>query len=236
MAAPTIRVLRPGAGPQLVCLPFAAAAGHAFAPLGRHLGPGWQVLTVDPPGHGPNREPLVSDFEELLAFYRVTLAPVLREPFVLFGHSLGGLVAYRLTRELVAAGRAPAALVLSAVTPPGWPREALSRVPDAELVGHLLSLGGTDDHLLLHADFVSYVLPVMRADLRAVETFSAPDVHPLDLRTLLLAGSSDPEATGRAMARWRRFLPLAELMTIPGGHMFVVSCAAEVAAAVGCLL
>ncbi len=231
-----IRVLRPGAAAQLVCLPFAAAAGHAFAPLARLLGPGWEVLSVDPPGHGPNRAPLVSDFEQLLAFYRVTLAPVLREPFVLLGHSLGALVAYRLTRELAAGDRAPAALVLSAVTPPGWPRAELSREPEAALVDHLRSLGGTDDDLLRHADFVSYILPVLRADLRAVETFSVPDADPLEQRTLLLAGSSDPQAPAHAMARWRRLLPPAELVTIPGGHMFVVSCAAEVAAAVERLL
>jgi surfactin synthase thioesterase subunit len=69
---------------------------------------GWQVHLPDAPGRGPRDErPALHDTDALVDHYLHTLGDTLTGPFAFFGHSLGAVVAYELTRRLVDEGRTP---------------------------------------------------------------------------------------------------------------------------------
>ncbi|MFI5998267.1 thioesterase II family protein [Streptomyces sp. NPDC051362] len=69
---------------------------------------GWQVHLPDAPGRGPRDErPALHDADALVDHYLHTLGDTLTGPFAFFGHSLGAVVAYELTRRLVDEGHTP---------------------------------------------------------------------------------------------------------------------------------
>lgn len=69
---------------------------------------GWDVRTPDAPGHGLLMDrPAIGDALRLVDHFRTELDAELTGPYALFGHSMGGLIAYELTRRLVAEGRTP---------------------------------------------------------------------------------------------------------------------------------
>jgi surfactin synthase thioesterase subunit len=80
------------------------------------------------------------------------------EPYGLFGHSLGGMLAYRLVEKLGEAGLpAPRHLFISGVLPPHATRPYIidHTLPDIELKNELLRLGGLTSEVLAHPDLHS---------------------------------------------------------------------------------
>lgn len=69
---------------------------------------GWQVHLPDAPGRGPRDErPALHDATALVDHYLHTLDDTMSGRFAFFGHSLGAMVAYELTRRLIDEGRTP---------------------------------------------------------------------------------------------------------------------------------
>src|SRR5207245_11139449 len=102
--------------------------------------------------------------------------------FVLFGHSLGALVAYEIAHELRAAQRpAPDWLFASAYGAPHLPRKAppLHGLADDDLLPHLLAGSGElPAELLDDEEYLKLVLSCSRSDLAGVEPSEYRPPHP----------------------------------------------------------
>ncbi|CAM5489269.1 thioesterase [Bacillus safensis FO-36b] [Bacillus safensis subsp. safensis] len=85
---------------QLICFPFAGGYSASYRPLFEQLKDVAEVTAAEPPGHGTNLMPLESSIDRLAELYKEGLTDKLNRPFILFGHSMGGLVVYRLTQLL----------------------------------------------------------------------------------------------------------------------------------------
>src|SRR4051812_48826937 len=108
---------------SLVCVPHAGAGASAYASW-RHLLPADVLLhSVQLPGREDRLgEPLPAD----LGAVADRVAPCLdrqtrSRPLVLFGHSMGGLLAYALAQRLEEAGRPVAHVVVSGCLPADEP-------------------------------------------------------------------------------------------------------------------
>jgi surfactin synthase thioesterase subunit len=90
----------------LFCFPHAGGGAHCYAPLGPCLPAAVDLRPLEPPGRGRRaREPLCSDLEAMASDLFTRMAPVARQgPYALFGHSMGGLLAYLCAGRAVAAG------------------------------------------------------------------------------------------------------------------------------------
>ncbi|MFD0889384.1 thioesterase II family protein, partial [Streptosporangium algeriense] len=146
---------------------------------------GWEVHAPDAPGRGRKHDvPAADNDVELVDHFLTELSPLLDRPFAFFGHSMGALVAYELARRLRdEAGPQPVWLGLSACGSPrpsgaGGPRSTSS---DEELRNWLLSAGGTSGEVARHPLTWRMIGPLLRRDLRVIETWR-PDVDapPLD--------------------------------------------------------
>ncbi|MFI2620588.1 thioesterase II family protein [Streptomyces sp. NPDC018584] len=218
------------------CFAHAGAGVSSFAGWNRHLGPGTRAVPHLLPGRDTRRrEPRVTAREALLAdllhhFPRTADTDTRPATYLLYGHSLGALVAYTITRALSEAGLpTPALLVLGACPPPDAApsRSGACRAPDEELLrvlGDLADLpGGTAPGGLWHR----VVRPVLRDDLLLAEALRTAacrpsPAEPLDVPVLAVAGRDDPLAPARTVAGWRRWTtgPFA-VRTVPGDHFFV---------------
>ena len=213
-------------GPSLLCFPHAGGSARSFAALARALPRDWAVHAVDPPGRlGTAGEPLTS-VNQLVETYLEALPPTLWPSFLL-GHSLGGYVALALAEKLVGRARG---LAILATTPPQLKSsiDGARDLSDAELVAWSARLG-YDLAGQLPPEAQALVTRALRADLLAHARFRYEGALQLGMPVLLCGGQADTLCPAPSFARWRDVLR-GKLCFSNGGHFFVQSHAAELAA------
>ncbi|WP_434597687.1 thioesterase II family protein [Streptomyces sp. A5-4] len=215
---------------RMFCFPYAGGGASAYGRWQRGLdlhGARAEVLPVQLPGReGRMGEPRFTDLGSLVDDLDAQLDQELDRPHVLYGHSMGALIAYSLVLRRQARGAPlPKALVLSAYRAPHLPAPNIAD-PDAsdeELLESLASLGGIPRVLLKHPEFLSALLPVARDDLlmcAADETNAGGE--PVRVPLHLFAGRRDRLVTVPEVVAWRRHAGRGcEVRTMPGGHFFI---------------
>ncbi|MGW7276656.1 thioesterase II family protein [Streptomyces sp. NPDC054864] len=167
----------------------------------------WEVRTPDAPGRGPrDARPPLHDAGALVEHFLHELGPSLNGRFAFFGHSMGGLVAYELTRRLVEEGhRPPVWLGVSAhgALRPEGSNARRHQLSDAELRRELAQMGGTSDLVLAHEELWELFAPTIRADLRISETWrTKPLTAPLPVPLSVYGGTRDQVAPPHRLEGW----------------------------------
>ncbi len=219
------RTARHRAEVRLFCLPLAGASASAYRDWGAALPEGIEVWPIELPGHGTRLgEALVSDLDALLRELDSALSPFMDRPFALFGHSLGGMLAFELARALELRRGLPlrGVFISAAAAPRTMPRRPLHALSRNELREELRALGGTPLSLLEAPEFDELFLPVLRADLALLHACAHRWGPPIDAPITALLGTTDPAAPKETVTAWaqhtRGELQLAE---IKGGHFFL---------------
>jgi surfactin synthase thioesterase subunit len=186
----------------------------------------WEVRLVDAPGRGLLADrPAIGDAHRLVDHFLTALDAELTGPYALFGHSMGGLVAYELTRRLLAEGRTPPVwLGLSARGTPRPEGDGTHRylLDDAGLRRELAAMGGTPAAVLEDPEMWELFGPAIRGDLRLVETWRpAPDPVPLPVPLSVFGGTDDAVAPPARLSGWAdRTEHFLGLHLFEGGHFY----------------
>ncbi|MGW5352050.1 thioesterase II family protein [Streptomyces sp. NPDC004031] len=227
-----IRVYRPpGGGPRLFCFPHAGGAASYFYPWSRALRD-VEVLAVQYPGRQDRAaEPFVHGIPELADRIHEALAGQLDGPYAFFGHSMGAVLAFEVACRIARDGQpGPVHLFASGQRAPSRVKhEVLHRATTEELVAEMRTLGGTDPRVLADPHLLELVLPIIRADYTAVETYRYAGAPPLDCAVTALIGDADPNVSVDEAQSWAdhtrgRFA----LRAFPGGHFYLEDCRAGV--------
>ena len=147
-------------------------------------------------------------------------------PYVLFGHSLGALLAFDISHRMLARGRPPALLAVAGRNGPSVLSShcPLHRLADHEFAGALHDLGGLPAVVLRQPELMRLFLPVIRADLRLAELYTRPDVPVLPIPVVAFAGLQDPMTDAAGMLAWaHETTGVCELVFLEGGHFFLGS-------------
>jgi surfactin synthase thioesterase subunit len=90
-------------------------------------------------------------------------------------------------------------------------------------------VGGTDQRVLDDEELLSIVLPVVRADYEAIETYLYEPGPPLTCPLTAMVGDRDPKATVDEAAAWAEHTTGGfDLRVYPGGHFYLDECRAGV--------
>ncbi|MFB7780988.1 amino acid adenylation domain-containing protein [Streptomyces bauhiniae] len=206
----------------LYCFPHSGGLVGEYIRLGREL-PGVQVYGISLPGRGGRAgEPGLTNIGELVTALLDSTG--FGGPFAFFGHSLGALVAFEVTRELRARGRElPTRLILSAYPAPHLPRAftGLSSLPDQELTGAVHDRhGGIPAEIAADNSLMELLLPALRADFAILENYRYRPDEPLPV-PLEILGSDQDTVTAGQLAPWSQHSTAGtRTHRFNGGHFY----------------
>ena len=233
-----LRPLRPApnARMRLLCLPHAGGSASFFRPLAARFDADVDVQAVQYPGRQDRRaEPALEDIGLLADRIREAWRPPDDLPYAFFGHSLGAVLAFEVARGLERDGeRPPEVLFASARRAPSRVRgEQVHLMDDDQVIAEIRALSGTSADLLMDDELVRMVLPAIRSDYRAIETYRlAPDATPLGIPIVALIGDSDPRVSVEESAAWSGHTSAGfDLQVFPGGHFYLSDRSTEAAVA-----
>jgi surfactin synthase thioesterase subunit len=224
---PWVRRYREGApdAPRLICFPHAGGAASYFYPYARALTPAIDVLAVQYPGRQDRyTEPHVQNVQELAAQITTALRPWTDRPFAFFGHSMGAILAFEVARNFQRDGAAmPDRLFVSGRRAPSCLRdEFVHRQDDRGLLDDVRTLAGTDQRLLADEEMLQMVLPTIRSDYTAIETYTMAPGPPITCPITVLIGDSDPKSTVPEARAWETHTTEECVVKVfPGGHFFL---------------
>lgn len=222
---------------RVFCLPHAGAGASIYRTWANELPPGLQLCAVQLPGR-ENRlgEPPIDNAAALVRELVSGLRPFLDRPFVVFGHSMGALLAFELSCELRRAGLPqPAHLFLAAHRAPHLPfnQAPVHQLNPREFRAELRRLEGTPEAVLANEELMQIAEPILRADFKLCETYIYEPVEPLDVPLSVFGGERDPKVSAAVLAPWRAHTRAAvSVRVLPGGHLFLQSARAELVSAI----
>ncbi|MDX2548875.1 thioesterase II family protein [Streptomyces sp. WI04-05B] len=215
----------PGTAVRLLCFPHAGGGASAFGTWQRLLGPDVTVLPVQLPGRERRvQEPRFTSVHELAADLDRSLDPLLESgPYAFYGHSMGAIIAYHLTRLRAARGASlPQRLMVGAFPPPHLlaPVTEALNLSDDGLAQWLVNLGGMSQELLRYPEWVRSALALLRDDLKICHSHRAAG-DPLPCPVDVFAGDRDPLLPLDVVDGWARHTTVScDVHTVPGGHFF----------------
>ena len=226
---------------RLLCFPHAGAGASSFNGWVRYLAKDIELVKAQLPGREDNAASLpFSRMEDLIPKLFEQILPLLDRPLAIYGHSMGALVAFELTRELRRRGFGePVALFVSGRRAPHKPlrRLLLHRLSEADLVAYLINMGGTSARLLDSAKWRARYLPTMRADLKLSDIYHYRDDAPLKCPLYAFLGEKDAEMHREDWEAWSdQAAGVFQRTLLPGGHVFSLSQQAILVEAISRLL
>ncbi len=213
----------PAAESRLFIFPYAGGSPAAFTK--------WTANNIEThiahyPGRGSRfNEPAIKRLDVLVEHLLREIHPLLDKPFAFFGHSMGGLIAFELARSFRRLNLPrPTRLFISACGAPHipGPNPSIHALPDDDFLEALKKFNGIPSEILNHPEALKILLPILRADFEAVETYRCTDGEPFELPIAVFGGLDDPRISREQLEGWaKQTTSRFESRYFPGGHFFI---------------
>ncbi|MGC5562290.1 thioesterase II family protein [Streptomyces sp. FR-108] len=217
----------------LVCVPFAGAGPSFFHPWRALAGDRWRVVPLELPGR--ERRILQTPYRTVAEAAENSVDDLVADlgeetRAVLFGHSLGAVLAYELAHLLGAREVRVERLVVSGSPGPWTRRERRATgLLDEEFLLRVEEFAGFRHEALDHPEMRELILPVLRADCEMHENYVPSTDEPLSVPICAVRGSRDGLVGPEQAREWRKATTGAfSLAEFPGDHMYLVDHAREV--------
>jgi surfactin synthase thioesterase subunit len=217
----------PDAGVRLLYFPHAGGSASFCFPISRVLSPSIEVLALQYPGRQNRRtERCMQNISQFVDAIIVALEEVDDRPLAFFGHSMGAILAFEVALRFQRCGRTmPVRLFASGRRAPSTTRyEKVHLCDDDGLIAELRRLAGTDKRILGDEEIIRMILPAMRVDYKAIETYEWIPGPAIDCPITGLVGNNDPKTTVDEARAWKKHTTRDFTMHVyPGGHFYLGS-------------
>ncbi|WP_416876360.1 thioesterase II family protein [Kitasatospora sp. SC0581] len=224
-----ISIRRPeGAALTLICLGFCGGGTASYHLWGDAVPADIALSAICYPGReGRFLEDFATDWEELAQDATAAVLSAVDGPYVLFGHSMGGWMAFDVAARIESAGGPlPLNLVVSSANAPArglTPRDMFPSQQDDDdgLLLWMKTHGLMPAHVLEDPELQEMAVELMRADIRVRDTFRYTEGATVSMPVQMLSGADDDVIEANAGEQWRA-LALGEYRhdVLPGGHFY----------------
>lgn len=228
MPSNVVTILRPNhrAAVRLFCLPHAGGSAWSYDPWSQEASEHVEICAVQIPG----RDQLASlppglSIQEIVDFIAPEVAKAIDRPWAIFGHSMGAITGFELLRRLE--GEVPHRPVH--FFPACWRAPHLRGehgpihdLPPDEFLKAMQIFRGIPEAVLADRELLAVVLPILRADVRAVFTYQYRAGRRLGCPITAVGALKDVSAPRDILLPWQEHTSADfQLCMFPGDHFFL---------------
>jgi surfactin synthase thioesterase subunit len=155
---------------------------------------------------------------------------------MVFGHSMGALLAFEFVRELRRVGAPPPEHLFLSGRPAPHLRSRIPRLhdlPEPEFKRHLGLLNGTPAKVLEDLELMELLMPMLRADFSICETYACAPEEPISVPITAFGGIMDAHTRREDLEAWRSYtLGAFDVRMFSGGHFYIHSMRSSLVSAV----
>lgn len=222
-----VRSITPGK-PKLICIHHAGGGASAYISWQEKFGDSIDVLPVQLPGR-ENRisEPLIRDMDEAATKIADDIIPFIRGcRFAVFGHSMGGLIAFELACELEKRGLYPECCFISASAFDEYIESEKSKyLSDEDFIRRveLYEAVSEGSGIFEYPEIRDVYINILRADFDLVEDH-VYDGKKVSCPVYAFCGDSDKEESIENMHSWESSTEkYVEYRSFSGNHFYLDS-------------
>ncbi|MBK8552367.1 MAG: thioesterase [Ignavibacteria bacterium] len=219
---------------NIFCLPYAGGNKYSYREFSENAPASLNLITLDYPGRVPRiKEPLISNIDEMVEdLYRQIKGKTDHKDYAIYGHSMGGLISYLLTRKLIEnKHKAPLHLFITGTTGPS----AISRgerkrhlMAKPEFLQEMKDLDGLPEEILQSEELLSFFEPILRADFRVCENYVHRESDPIDIPITVITGTEEDMETEDVYLWQKETSTDVDFIQMPGKHFFIFKFPSEV--------
>ena len=217
---------------RVFCFPFAGGDFFSYRPFLKVAPSELQFMPVELPGRGKRiSEPLVSDVKVIAQDIYRSMIPHIDKPYAIYGHSMGAIIAYLVTRIIVKEKKnRPVTMLLTGAMGPSVLKDEPVRhlMTYDELVIELRKLGGVPEEVLNNKNLMDFYSTILRSDFKAVETFDYKPEEPINIPITVITGTQEKITRDQAMTWKNETTGEFKFFQFPGDHFFIFDNPAEI--------
>lgn len=144
------------------------------------------------------------------------------ESFSIFGHSMGGLVAWHTLKGLQKRGLRPQKIYISACAAPNRISDIKRSAVDDKIIYALQKEGHLTGEMARTPFFLKNILPIIRNDYKVLKEYVCEEkILKEDLPLYLFYGDQDTQNFKEVMLPWKEFVVKEPvIIKFAGGHFF----------------
>lgn len=212
---------------NLFCLPFAGGSKYSYRELEDRAPEFLNIISLEYPGRGARiREPLMKDINGLAEdIYQSLKNSLDGKSYAIYGHSMGGLLAWLLVRKIVLnSHRLPLHVFITGTKgPAARDKEEKKRhlLEKDEFIDELKRLDGSPPEILGNDELLNYFEPIIRADFQATETYEYEETPPFDIPLTVITGTEE-DMEPEEIALWQKETSFkVDFRRMQGNHFFI---------------
>lgn len=215
-----------GSKKTVICFPHAGGKANTYASWPKYFGSYFRVITVDYPKNifDLNSAKWKTIMDKLIK----KLSDELNDSYILFGHSMGAMLCFELTRFIsqskfplpnhlfISSCRAPHLGLFDSNMP------SFRKITDFQLLEHLVSLQGIPPFYLNHAELLQDWLLEVRRHLIFCEEYSYKPSSGIHVPMTVFGGTTDPLVDKKSLKAWRVHTNESfQSFFLPGNHFYL---------------
>ncbi|WP_288886600.1 thioesterase II family protein [uncultured Eubacterium sp.] len=210
---------------KIYCLPYAGGSANVFFDWIKEYEEFAELNLVEYAGRGRRfGEDYFKTIEEASADLCAQIKENGDKDFILFGYSMGCIIALETAFQLKKIGIKPKAIIVAATRPPHlmYRDKILDTMTKDELMEETASWGQMDDEIMKNEELYEIVSDIMYADVQMFSKYKRDyQDEKIDIPIFAMSGNDDFEAPAEDMKEWSLYTENSfEFCSFSGGHFF----------------
>ena len=206
-------------------MPYAGANRYAYKVLENEFPSSIIIHPLELPGRGMRfTEKLLTSLDAAVEDIYMQMSPFLQSPYAIFGHSLGAVLGYLVTRKILSYNIHPPFHLFCSGRSGLWNEnpQAWYLLPSVEFWGKISGLGGLPEPLSMNDEIKIIFEPILRADFEMVQSVEQKKhlmAVPMGIPVTVFLGEDD--RITNEPSSWHKYTIEAPVLHyFRGGHFF----------------